>query len=349
MEHICHCEFDASMLITKYPAKLKNPNKKIVFEISCPPGATHSGTITFSRWHQMPLPETLTRNDLCPRFDLREDYFTYETPPEERVDWHLNFAHYDLFCAYGGPLFAQDEMQVAEHPALASLRHALIDSGIKPLTVEDGIPTPALIMGVERRCIVETNVDPVLGRLYGLYGNHFNRASEEVIRQATKVIEPPTISNILAMEALAYSTNQLPCLEILPFDMEASVYGTAPSIRYTQQEIEFILSTAITGFSAAVRESKKNDSAIQVAIHTGFWGCGAYGGNRILMPLLQMIAACCSDLDILVFHSPIDSMEYYSAIDLLEKVLPIDQPVKVNNLISQVESIGFEWGISDGN
>ena len=42
------------------------------------------------------------------------------------------------------------EIQVAEHPALASLRHALIDDGIEPLTVENGIATPVLIMGVER-------------------------------------------------------------------------------------------------------------------------------------------------------------------------------------------------------
>ena len=65
------------------------------------------------------------------------------------MDWYLNFAHYDLFCAYGGALFAQDEMQVVEHPALASLRHALLDEGIKPLCVEHGDATPA---GVETVC-----------------------------------------------------------------------------------------------------------------------------------------------------------------------------------------------------
>jgi hypothetical protein len=52
------------------------------------------------------------------------------------MEWYLNFAHYNLFCAYGGSLFAQDEMQVAEHPPLCSLREALLDSNIKPLTVE---------------------------------------------------------------------------------------------------------------------------------------------------------------------------------------------------------------------
>jgi len=30
---------------------------------------------------------------------------------------------------------------------------------------------------------------------------------------------------------------------------------------------------------------------IEVRIHTGHWGCGAYGGNKSLMAILQIIAA----------------------------------------------------------
>lgn len=61
MERICRHEFDAQALVTKYPAQLSNRNKAIVFEISSPRGATHSGTISFTRWRQMPLPETRMR------------------------------------------------------------------------------------------------------------------------------------------------------------------------------------------------------------------------------------------------------------------------------------------------
>ena len=175
MERICHQVFDAQELVSKYPAQLSDRNKEIVFEMSSPTGAIHSGTISFSRYREMPLPESLKRVGTCPRFELSEDYFTYDSPPQGRVDWHLNFAHYDLFCAYGGSLFAQDEMQVTEHPALASLRHALLDAGIAPLTVEDDTATPALIMGVERRCVVATDANPGEGRPHGLYGNSFSR------------------------------------------------------------------------------------------------------------------------------------------------------------------------------
>ena len=150
MERICHQDFDAQEIAARYPAQLSDRNKQIVFDASSPPGANHSGTISFSRWRQMRLPNTVVRHRVHPSFELRRDFFTYEPSPQEWVVWHLNFAHHDLFRFYGGPLLAQDEMQVAEHPALASLRHAILDAGLDPLTVEHGEPTPALIMGVER-------------------------------------------------------------------------------------------------------------------------------------------------------------------------------------------------------
>jgi hypothetical protein len=39
------------------------------------------------------------------------------------------------------------------------------------------------------------------GRPYGLYGGAFAAASEAAIRNASVVLKPPTISNILALEA----------------------------------------------------------------------------------------------------------------------------------------------------
>ncbi len=40
-------------------------------------------------------------------------------------EWWVNFADPHLFVAYGSSLFAQDEIQVAEHPSLGHLREAL--------------------------------------------------------------------------------------------------------------------------------------------------------------------------------------------------------------------------------
>ncbi len=320
-------EFDAHKLMAAYPPRLNNHNKQVVFEMSSPRGANHSGKISVARWRQMPLPDAFSRNTTCPKFELREDYFTYDSNTHERCDWYLNFAHYDLFCAYGGPLFAQDEMQVTEHPALGSLRHALLDSGDDPLTVENGVATPILIMGVERRCVVATDINRDEGRPYGLYGNHFSRASEQAIRQATRILNPPTTSNIIAMEAPACGNG-----------------------RYTREQIEYVLSTTFTGFRAAVYESRRNVSQqVQTAIHTGYWGCGAYGGNRELMPLLQMIAACCSDIDVLIFHTGGDSRGYAQSVKTFAEILPTDVNMNTSDLLARIEGIGYTWGVSDGN
>jgi hypothetical protein len=329
---ICRRAFDTQELVTGFPPRLASPNKRIVYRIACPPGSVHSGQIVFSRWGRLNLPATLEQEYHQTRFEVREDYFGYEPPPEGSrvVEWYLNFAHHDLFCAYGGPLFAQDEMQVAEHPALASLREALLQSDIEPLTVEGGEPTPALVMGVERRCRVAIDRDAAHGRPAGLYGNNFARASAEAIEQATQAIVPPTITNLIAMEA--------------------PVGGYA---RYTRQEIEYILSTVYTGFSAARIESGRDTApSPEVVVHTGYWGCGAYGGNRVLMALLQILGARLARVDRLVFHTgdATGSLAFHQANQILLQDLEAGgQPRKVSDLVVQMEAMGFQWGASDGN
>lgn len=320
-------DFEAQKLVTDHPAQLHDRNKEIVFSMASPQDAIHAGVVSVSRWKSVPLPVITKRDEKSPVFEQREDYFSYESAHEGQLHWYLNFAHYDLFCAYGGSPFAQDEMQVAEHPALASVRHALIDYGYRPLTVEGGVATPILISGVERRCAVATNANPAEGRPHGLYGNSFSRATEEAIRKATQVLDPPTISNIIAIEAPAYGVG-----------------------RYTEEQIEFILSTAFTGFQAAVSESRRTVSPdVQTVIHTGYWGCGAYGGNRELMPMLQMIAACWSGADVLVFHTGGDADGYAKSVSTLAEVLPTDTTIGTQDLIARIESLGYLWGVSDGN
>jgi Poly (ADP-ribose) glycohydrolase (PARG) len=255
-------------------------------------------------------------------------YFGYDrsTIPNQ-VEWYLNFAHADLFCAYGFAVFAQDEIQVAEHPVLASLREALLSANIIPLTVERGAPTPILIRDVERRCAIATDVNPALGRPQGLYGNNFARASAEAIVAATIPIEPPTITNIIAIEA------------------PSGGYG---SCQY--DEIEYILTTAVTAFTAARIESQLVATDPAVVIHTGFWGCGAYGGNRVLMSLLQLLAARLAGIDRLIFHTgePAGAQSFAKAQQLLER-LTISSALEIADLLTAIEAMKFHWGVSDGN
>jgi hypothetical protein len=332
VRQICGRVFEAQKLVADFPPRFTDTNKQVVYRIACPPKSVHFGQIVFSRWVGTGIPAALEPNDACTCFEAKEDYFGYEPPPEQSpaVEWHLNFAHSDLFCAYGGSLFAQDEMQVAEHPALGSLREALLQSDIEPLTVENGEPTPALVRGVERRCKVATDRNAILGRPNGLYGNNFSRASADAVARATQTISPPTISNLLAMEAPPGGNG-----------------------RYSRQQIEYILGTAFTGFAAARFESCQDRvQSPDLVVHTGFWGCGAYGGNRVLMTLLQLLAARLARLDRLVFHTgdKAGSVPYYQAIRTFQQVVLADAPShRVVDIVTQLESMGFLWGVSDGN
>lgn len=281
----------------------------------------------------MDLPGRTTEEDAAVVFEAREGFFDYEPcvlVPEPRVEWHVNFADPHLFCAYGGPLLAQDEMQVAEHPALASLREALLHHRLRPLTVENGRPTPVLVAGVERRCRIATEPSAALGRPAGLYGNNFARADAETVRKATHRIDPPTRSNIIAMAAPAYG------------------HG-----RYSRAEIECVLQTAFTGFRAARLESRAlAGNEARAVVHTGFWGCGAFGGNRVLMTLLQLIAARLAGVDRLVFHTgdPSGLRSFHEASAILgAEIWPREACPRVGAMVEGIEAMGFEWGVSDGN
>lgn len=324
--------FDTRELVAAFPPRFTHANKRVVYRVANPPGSNHSGSLVFSRWKSAGLPEMLEPMETLTEFEHRECYFQYtpDRDSDSAVEWHLNFADTYLFCAYSGGLFAQDEMQVAEHPALGSLLGALLDSDLKPLTVENGEPTPALIEGVERRCRVAVDANAELGRPQGLYGNNFARASAEAVAKATQAIEPPTISNILAMAA------------------PNGGYGP-----YTDLDIQHVLHTAYTGFTAArIASARDRRTKPRVIIHTGYWGCGAFGGNRVMMALLQMLAAKMSGVDRLVFHTgnAAGTRPYQEAHDLLRAVLGDGRrAVPLRMVILELEALGFEWGESDGN
>lgn len=340
--------FDAAELAREHPPRLRVANKQLVYDIACPNGQDDSGAVHCSRWAALAIDSLIWPGSEAVELRVHQGVFDY-ADAKDAVSWTLNFAHSDLFCAYGGPHFAQDEIQVAEHPALASVREALLAyftgrderrrasmseparalaDGMLPCTVVAGRPTPVLIAGAPRRCVVATDIDPARGRPLGLYGRRFARASPEVVRMATTRLVPPTRSNILAMEAPA-------CLRGV----------------YTEEQLHHILETAITGFSAARAVSGELAPGRATMIHTGYWGCGAYGGDRTLMAMLQLVAAATSGIERVVFHV-VDRQgretfaRASAALDTLAGELA---PAPMSELIACLAAMGFRWGVSDGN
>lgn len=324
-EPIERLEYAAQTLMQDHPPVWLHENKRLAYAIACPPGCHHSGSIRYSRWRAMPLPDSITIGGAADRVEGREDIYDYVplSQPAYATEWHVNFADPNLFVAYGTALLAQDEMQVLEHPALGALKEALAAGNHSSVTVEGGQPTPVLIKGVERRCRVTTDRNAAEGRPEGLYGNAFARAGAEALRRAVKRLQPPTLTNLIAIAA------------------PHSGWGD-----YSAADIDKALVTAYAGFRAAAIES----SETPVIVHTGFWGCGAFGGNRVLMALLQILAAEMAGIDRLVFHT-FDRAGIAALKDALELVRTQlhQKPQSPEALIENLVARRFQWGESDGN
>jgi hypothetical protein len=326
-------DYDAATLMRQHAPVLRNPNKQVVYRIACPDG-TVAGHVSYSRWAEMPLPATADPGAAASLLDVRDGFFDYEpvaapAPAAATVEWHVNFADPNLFFAYGWSMFAQDEIQAAEHPVLGSLREALVAEGRPTRTVEGGRPTPVLVMGAERRVSIQTDRRAERGGPSWLYGIAFAEAEPETVRRATVRIDPPTISNIIAIAA------------------PVGGYG-----RYRKEEIELALSTAYSGFRAAVLESRRAAGpTARVIVHSGFWGCGAFGGNRVMMTLLQLLEAEMAGLDGLVLHvgEPAGRASVEQATTILRDGLAAAGATDTAELIGRIASLGLEWGHSDRN
>ena len=313
IEEIGRGEFDGAALVRDHPPRYTLEHKRRLYEaIDVPIG----GTLKVSRWGGR-LPATLDSGSAT-EVEVVTDHFTYPPDTVDMTRWHMNFADRRLFIAYGLSLMAQDEIQCMEHPVLGSLREALVagatDSpGLTPFTRDRDRPTPVLVRGAQRSMAIDTG--------QGVYGNAFARAPYEAVMAATRFIEPPTFSNIVAMEA--------------------PPGGRGP---YSRREIEDILTTAFIGFRACRLES----GSVGAIVHTGNWGTGAYGGDRVLMALLQLIAARLAGLERLVFHSRGGADHVEEAQRLLDS-LPLANGSRVDDLIGAIHGHGFVWGFSDGN
>eukprot|EP01119_Soliformovum_irregulare_P019631 TRINITY_DN6265_c0_g1_i2.p1 TRINITY_DN6265_c0_g1~~TRINITY_DN6265_c0_g1_i2.p1 ORF type:complete len:357 (-),score=93.25 TRINITY_DN6265_c0_g1_i2:33-1103(-) len=332
--------FGAQILAQTYRIPFSSKLKKLVYDLACPKGTIHRGNVIVTRYRVFPLLDEFPPDEMIvnkPEYTVEENVFGYEpNNAEDVVEWYVNFADTHLFVAAEGGLFAQDEMQVAEHPILAHLKIALLndpESPIFPQTRQDKRPTPILIRNVERRCFVKTDVNAAEGRPRGLYGNNFSRGGAEAVQRATVVLDPPTMTNLIAMAALS------------------NAYG-----EYTAQQILDIFSTAYTSFRAAVIQSQLavNGESLgnivpKVRIHTGNWGTGAFGGDKTIMALLQMMAGWMAGIDSLIYHTfdRNGTEAYERAQRIFDEISAKSRPIK--EVLEDVVSRKFEWGHSDGN
>src|SRR4029079_18901111 len=120
--------------------------------------------------------------------------------------------------------------------------------------------------------------------------------------------------------------------------MEAPKHGRD---RYTLATLRNVIETAVTGFVAARLETPGGEPTI----HTGYWGCGVYGGNRTLMTQLQVVAARIAGIPRVVFHAG-QAPEVARA--ALAALAGFDSWTAVEGteakLLAQLEAQGLRWG-----
>jgi hypothetical protein len=88
-----------------------------------------------------------------------------------------------------------------------------------------------------------------------------------------------------------------------------------------------------------------------MTIHTGNWGCGAFGGNVSLMALLQIAAACLAGAERIIYHSYDEkhAVLYRKGVRKLKEIWPKKgESLSTFAMLSAVAEEGYEWGVGNG-
>lgn len=216
--------------------------------------------------------------------------FRYDCSTENTIHWTANFADSNLFGFCEGPLMAQDELQVLEHPGLAHIKHTLPKDLCKL-----GLHEVALFQNVPRLGSLDTTTPLANGQT--LYGNYFARATTNEIHSLLTRFSTPTLSNIFAMTAprIPFSWNGLP---------------------YQKKELSELFFTAYNAF----RSIKSVNQGKKIVIHTGNWGAGAFGNDAKTAHLVQLAAAEMAGIDEIRMHPMTQPNSFVAAKQLIENL-----------------------------
>lgn len=307
-----------SQMVSRYPPKWGHPYKKIIAEISPFQREGADEWIRVSRWSR---PSALPKRVKRAKVYIESGNFSYDASgtrgDHKAMHWHVNLAGNRLFSYGKGTLFNEEEVQVLEHPCLASLAMAMKDAknngvkGLSTLTHEPQVgPTPILIKGAQRRCEVNTHrLDP----------EFFADASEEEIRAVSTPCKIPRITNIVALPNVPAGTSN----------------------KYTVAQIRRLFIYAYTGFRAVVLES----GGRKPVLHFGFWGCGSdLGGNKGLTAAIQILAAGTAGIKYIHFTAGDNSAFDRSAMSHGINVAHALHEKNFADAVKYLLAVGYYWG-----
>jgi hypothetical protein len=238
-------------------------------------------------------------------------FFDYATRPGDK-SWTLNFADPDPFAYAKTPLFAQDEIQSLEHPALIAIgeRWRLESRGLIQAT-------PLLLENVERLGAVDAS---------GCYGNAFADPRNAAWSKAMTTLSPPTRSDLIAMAATPVADGAL-------------------DTPYGRSQIAGLFTRAYAAFSGA----KALSGDARCVVSTGNWGCGAFGNNPELVARVQLLAADVAGVDVLRYFAGPAARAYTNALQAHVALKASGEPIPVADVLEALFRRGYRWGRSDGN
>lgn len=248
---------------------------------------------------------------------LRLDLGHYDYPqsgPGERI-FHVNFSDPVLFRYWWTGLLAQDEVQVVEHPQLAAWQRILSQQDQDLTRLHTNQQEVVLVLGVPRLGVLDTRF---------IYGAEFWDTPNDILKMnSTPGFQGRT--DLIAMAAKP----------VRP-EMAGQIYR--------RQDIEHHLKTVLTAFLAARHESLGRE----LIIHTGNWGCGAFGNNPVMIAMLQIFAASAAGVDELVYKTDLQLSDAAKARILVNEFFAGDTAKTPAAFLDYVERLGFTYGVGNG-
>ncbi|MCB1181766.1 MAG: hypothetical protein KDK55_07110 [Chlamydiia bacterium] len=235
------------------------------------PQPTQLNDITYSQTTEMNekqlnelLKKKIDKNWKKKRVDITTKWYNYEKANEG----YVNFANgTERGGGYKTNGRVQEEIMFFEFPCLPNLDYLADKANVylQASRKTNSGPTPYCVLGIKREFVIDS----------AIYSRNSNVRTSEFSRYIQEIDEDnrPTV-DMLAMAA---------------FDWK-KMRGEK---KYTKEIHLFHLETAVQAFTAYrdLKRQEQEDPSLEVTIHSGLWGCGAFGNSRKVMTVIQLLAA----------------------------------------------------------
>ena len=306
-ECMASADFEIQSLIKTYPPLYRNEHKKRLYQKALELFNKQQGSVGVSRWRfdKAGADEGALCEKRPVKVEARDDYFCYD---ESDSGGERVF-----YLNYADPnLFGYYDTDMFAQDEIQTLEHPLLGA------VSECIEA-AGIEGMRGLTVEKKEPTPFV--VLGVPRWMLSESETEVVDAGIKPLGQDRRNNILAVAAPECGHGE-----------------------YTKEQIVFIMKTLLAGFGAAARISEQ-DGKKSCAIHTGRWGCGAFGNSEELMLLAQIVAASMTGVVRLLFHAV--SADALAAAQ--EKFSALPERLSLGGAVDFLLEQRYRWGKTDGN